>query len=347
MRRIVKTTQGTSATLLNSMITEKAAKGEHIYNLAAGDPNLDPPMTLIGGLQAAAREKIHNYTESQGLYNLRAKIDEPDRVIIANGAKQLLYMALMATCKPGDIVLIIGPCWSSYFEICKMLQLKCWYKEELPESIMYNVSAVLFNNPNNPTGRVYDRQFCDDLLMKCAKADCWLISDEIYSDIIYDDTPFYSLKNKDRNIIYINGFSKAYSITGWRFGYAVAESDVIKQMTFIQSQMSGPPNTITQYAILNNWDYHKILDINIYKERRDIIAEGNDFLTQYKPAAGFYYYIPVESSSLEICKKFLKDYNIALTPGDEYGRPNTIRLSFAAVNSEELKIIKPYIDTIK
>lgn len=346
MKKIVNVTQGTSATLLNSMIAEKAAQGEHIYNLAAGDPNLDVPLGFIGGLHYCSKRGLHNYTESQGLYNLRAQIDIPERVIISNGAKQLLYMSLMAVASPGDRIIVFGPCWSSYFEICKMLKLIPIYMEELPYVIPSDIAAVLFNNPNNPTGRVYDKSFCDKLYNLCLAADCWLISDEIYSDIIYDDTPFYSMKNK-KNVIYISGFSKSYCLTGWRFGYAIAEPEVIKQITLIQSQMSGPPNTIIQHAILKNWGYWYKPDINIYKERRDLIAENNDFLMKYKPAAGFYYYIPITGNSFEFCKDFLNKYNIALTPGDEYGRAGTIRLSFAAVNFEELKIIKPYLDTIK
>ena len=87
MKKINQITQGTSATLLNSIIAEKKLKGEYIYNLAAGDPNIEPPMTFFGGLQYATKYKIHNYCESQGVYTLRALIDEPDRVIISNGAK--------------------------------------------------------------------------------------------------------------------------------------------------------------------------------------------------------------------------------------------------------------------
>lgn len=346
MKKIVSVTKGTSATKLHSMIQEKKAKGEHIYNLAAGDPNLSLPAAFKGGLDDCSKNAIHNYTESQGLYELRQHIDDPARVIIANGAKQLLYMALMATCEPGDKVMIFGPCWSSYFEICRMLKLIPIYIEELPWIIPGDIAAVLFNNPNNPTGRVYNKEFCDKLYNLCLAADCWLISDEIYSDIIYDDITFESMKNK-KNVIYINGFSKNYCLTGWRFGYAIADQEIIRQMTLLQSQISGPPNTITQYAILKNWGYWQKPDINIYKERRDIIAENNEFLTKYKPAAGFYYYLPITGSSIEFCKEFLDKYNIALTTGDEYGRTNTIRLSFAAVNSEELKIIKPYLDTIK
>jgi len=136
-------------------------------------------------------------------------------------------MTLMATCEPGDTVLIIGPCWSSYFEICHMLHLRVWYKNDLPRHIFNSVSAVLFNNPNNPTGRVYDKEFCDKLHQVCVECNCWLISDEIYSDIVYDNIHLESMKNKE-NVIYINGFSKNYCLTGWRFGYAISDSELIK-----------------------------------------------------------------------------------------------------------------------
>ena len=193
--------------------------------------------------------------------------------------------------------MIVGPCWSSYFEICKILKLDIVYTEELPQIIFGDIAAVLFNNPNNPTGKVYSKEFCEKLHNLCLAANCWLISDEIYADIIYDNITFYSLKNK-KNVIYISGFSKSHSLTGWRFGYAIAEPEVIQQMTLIQSQISGPPNTVTQYAIMKNWEFHPNIDINIYQERRDIIAENNEFLTKYKPAAGFYYYLPLKEDAI-------------------------------------------------
>lgn len=337
---------------IDAMVKEMRAAGEPIVNLSAGDPNVPVPDMLIGGLHAVSRQKYSNYTSAQGLLNLRAQIDEdPDRVLIANGAKQLIYMALMATCNPGDKVVIMSPCWSSYFEIATMLGLDIIKMDNVYEldKITNAVSAVLINNPNNPTGCVYGSNFMEELYNKCLEMDCWLISDEIYKDIIYENPEdFISLRGRE-NVIYIDGLSKTYGITGWRFGYAVADPAIIHQMTLLQSQMSGPPNTIVQEAVLHGWGYIQKPDINIYKERRDFIASLNPRFMNLRPQAGFYFYIPLDhgvKDSTQWCKDTLKYSKIALTPGDEYGRPKTFRLSFASCTMEELQRVAPTLSKL-
>ena len=345
MKQIVQVTNGTSATRLHSLIQEGKDSGKKIYNLAAGDPNIPLRAAFYDALYTNIEYGIHRYTESQGLLSLRSKIDDPDRVIITNGAKQAIYMALMATCRPGDKVAIIGPAWSSYFEMCKMLQLEVQQCGYWP-IIKADTAAVIFNNPNNPTGFVYDKDFCEELIRLCKNANCWLISDEIYDHLIYEDIEFYSLKNKE-NVIYINGFSKTYSLTGWRFGYAVADPEVIKQMTLIQSQISGPPNSLTQYAMDAYWGvFPPQNNKEILKKRRDFIANINKKFNKHKPQAGLYFYVPVKENSFELCERFINDYGIVLTPGDEYGIEHTIRLSFAAIELKELEEIKDILATI-
>lgn len=343
MKNINRQTEGTAATIFNSMAQDK---NEHIYNLSAGDLNLDYSPLLKGGISSAIKQNIHNYSSTQGLLSLRKKINyNPNQVLITNGAKSAIFTALMATCKAGDEVQIIGPAWPSYIEMCKLLGLKHnLILDNNLNHITKNTSAVIINNPNNPTGKVYSEKEINLLHKHCIKANCWIISDECYSDIIYDNKEFYSLKNKE-NTIYINSFSKSMSISGWRFGYAIGPEDVIKQMTLIQSQINGPPNSLIQYAILKNYDYLTPIELTELNKRRELLASINQNFYDSKPDGGLYFYMYLnEYKSLNVVKELFEKYNILTTPGDQYGDSNTIRLSFANITLKELETILPILD---
>ena len=361
MPEVRKVTYGTSANGLDSIAKQRISMGDKLYNLAAGDPNTFPDPAFMAGLMEAAKLNIHQYSPVQGDLLLRERLnhEQPERVLISNGAKQLIYMALMATCKPCDKVVIVGPCWPSYVEICKLLDLdytrvvQASTEDYVPdinmvETACYGAKAILFNNPCNPTGHVYDKEYVKELERIVKEKDMWLIDDEIYSDIIYNEwtrEDFYTPENES-NVIYINGFSKCFSLTGWRFGYAIGPEEVIDQMTKIQSQMSGPPNTVMQYAINAAWGHVEKDDLAIYRERRDLLCTMSPLFRAHRPTAGFYFYLPIKGDPNALCKKYLQDYRIVMTPGSEYGIYNTIRISFANITKEEIMEIAPYLSLI-
>lgn len=352
MRR-VNIVKMTSAMDIDSRAKE-LAKYHKVYNLSAGDPNILLDTAIVQSYKQIKINNSHNYCSSQGIYELRQKLGKPENVLISNGAKELIYLALLSVTRPCDEVVLIGPCWSSYVSVCKMLNLN--YKlligdeehqyvpslDQIDEAITRDTSAVLFNNPNNPTGVVYNVGTVSVLSFLCKQRDVWLISDEIYSDLIYENKRFTSLKGES-NVIYINGFSKSYGLTGWRIGYAIAPINVIEAMTACQSQISGPPNTLVQKIILNCYDKLKPTDTSVYKERIKILAECDEFFDKRRPEGGLYFYLPTNRDSYKLCEEMLEQHHIALTPGDEYGVPNTIRLSISSISTVDLIEILPIL----
>jgi len=343
---------------------KELSKTKKIYNLSAGDPNIQLQDELIDSYYILDVNRTKNYCSSQGLIELRKLIHpNTNQVMISNGAKQLIYLALRVATNPSDEVVIIGPCWPSYMRICDILGIKYTLvvgdeknnyiptASDIEEAITDKTAAILINNPNNPTGVVYDDWVIDKLLDEANKHDCYLISDEIYKDIIFDERKFYSLRKyvgKSERVIVIDGFSKSCSVTGWRIGYAIASDNVISAMTNFQSQISGPPSTLAQKLIYECYEKLKS-NPNIYKERVDAIDSLNSIFRRHKPDGGFYYYIPIAEhwrNSDECCKTMLVKHGIALTPGDEYGVERTVRISIASIDLDDLNEIKQHLSKI-
>lgn len=357
MRKLKRIINGSDAMKLNSKIKEMAGK---IYNLAADDPigPAEEPWELA--LSSLANEKKYNhYGNYQGNLELRKYLwDNPEEVLISNGAKSLLYYSLACITDPGDTVLVIGPCWSSYIKICQILQLRVlmylpfpcdgsWNNDIIQLDKYFNskISCVILNNPSNPTGVVEGKYFINGLIDLCREFDTWLLADEIYDKFVYEGD-FESCLGKDDRVIYINGFSKSCAVPGWRIGYCIAQKELINNMALLQSQIAGPPNTIMQAAALNALPYTKfdIAERNHYKEIRDYLCSINPLFNIYKPYGGFYFYLPVKNEE-EICN-YLAEHNIIVTPGHEYGINNTIRVSFANTTLKDLKEIEPYLVAI-
>lgn len=349
-----------SVTPTEAMLVDTLAKSlpGRVYNLAAGDPNLPLCDALQNAYLTADLDATHRYGSSVGLPPLRSKLwENPDEVIIANGAKQLIYMSLAAVTKPGDNVVIIGPCWASYMRICDILGLKYMLLTGTPENryvpdeesfraaIGPETAAVLINSPNNPTGVIYSDRYVSELLDAVRMSDSWLIMDEIYGCI--SDHPVKSLRG-EKDVIVIDGFSKALNITGWRLGYAVACPEIIRSMTGIQSQMSGPPSTLIQSIVNEAYDKLEYSSFEDYRERIDVLCSVPKFAAA-RPDSGFYFYIPIDErwkSSRELCEYLLREYSIAITPGDDYGVERTVRISVASENADSLREIADKLSII-
>ena len=355
MKRLKKITQ-TSAMAID--VLAKSLPGK-IYNLAAGDPDLPVCRALEDACRSNDPGDSHRYGSSQGDPQLRAKLRKnPAEVILANGAKQLIYMALAAVTRPGDTVVLIGPCWASYMKICELLGLRCTLaigeKEEhfvpsaalLETLITPETAAVLINNPNNPTGVVYPEDYMCSLLNLVRKNDTYLISDEVYRYLADpQQVKLVPTLRGEKNVITIDGFSKCLNITGWRLGYAIASAELIETMTGIQSQISGPPNTMIQKIVCDAWENLQFTDYEAYRKRMELLGQLENF-RPYRPRAGFYYFLPIADhwkNSRELCEYMLKEHCIAVTPGDDYGVERTVRVSAAAVNEEDLREILAFL----
>lgn len=349
-----------SVTPTEAMIADIRAKSlpGRVYNLSAGDPDLPPCDALKEAYYSSNLNTTHRYCSSAGLPALREKLwKNTDEVIISNGAKQLIYMSLSAVTQPGNEVVIIGPCWTSYMRICSLLGLRfnlltgAAENRYIPDisqikaAVTKNTAAVLMNTPNNPTGAVYPDEFVHEVLDVVRANDSRLITDEIYRYI--SDVPFHTLRG-EKDVIVIDGFSKSLSVTGWRLGYAIASKEIIDAMIGIQSQMSGPPGTLMQSILLSAFDTLRYSTFDDYRERVDVLCDIPKF-SAARPQGGFYFYVPICSnweSSAALCEKMLMQHSIALTPGDDYGVARTVRISVASEPVEALREIKELLTEI-
>jgi len=346
-------------------------KGKDIINLGGGEPDFDTPRHIIeAGIKAINEGKTH-YVSSLGIPELRSLISkklknenglsyDPDEIIVSPGAKFSLYAAITALIDKGDEVIIFDPSWVSYEPIVQLaggisvhISLKrennfLISKETILEKITPNSRMILLNTPNNPTGRILTISELSAIAEVAKEKDLLVVSDEIYEKIIYDGNKHVSIGTLedmiDRTIV-INGFSKAYAMTGWRLGYVAAKGNLTKQILKVQQHAVTCAASFAQYAGIAALEgSQKIVNemVSMYKTRRDIITEGLNSLPGVvcdSPEGAFYSFPNISGtgmSSMEFSDLLLTNAGVAVTPGVAFGQSGEghIRLSFA--NSTEL-----------
>ena len=364
-------------------IKEKAlelkAKGFDVVDVTAGEPDFNTPeMACQAGIHAI-NDGFTKYTANTGIPELRQKIAEklqkdnqltytPNQIVVSSGAKQSILNALFAIVSSGQEVVIADPYWVSYPEqvkiadgIPKIINTSSnHYKmntKMLENAITKNTVAVILNSPSNPTGVVYTPEELEDLAVVLQKHDVWIISDEIYEKIIYDGLEHKSIAtyaNLYEKTILINGFSKAYSMTGWRIGYAAAPINVVKAMSKIQSHYTSNASSISQKAALGalNSPENEIIEMRkIFEERRDFIKsqlDSRSYMSYILPQGAFYFFINISASfgsningnainnSVDFSSYLTENHYVVTVPGIAFGADEFIRLSFAA-SMEQLK----------
>lgn len=287
-----------------------------------------------------------------------------DQIIVSNGAKQSVGFALLAILDKGDEVIIPAPFWVSYPEMVKLgegvpviirTRFEDEYKltpEQLEKAITPRTKALILCSPSNPTGSCYTRdelKALADVLIKHPHV--YVLSDEIYEYIVFDD-PHVSIGEAEPAIvpqlILVNGFSKGFAMTGWRLGYMAGPLDVVKALSKIQSQETSAPSTISQKA--GEAAYNTGLDAVLkmkesFQQRRDFMVDAINKIPGvrcFKPGGAFYVFPDVSSylgsttstgqiveTSTDLVMYLLENYGIATVPGDAFGEPNGIRLSYA------------------
>ncbi|SMO70229.1 pyridoxal phosphate-dependent aminotransferase [Gracilimonas mengyeensis] len=300
------------------------------------------------------------------------KLDfEPSQIICSNGAKQSVGFSILSLVNPGDEVIIPAPYWVSYPEmVClaegESVTVRTSFEhnfkltpEQLEEAITPKTKALILCSPSNPTGAQYTEEELKDLAEVLRKhPDVYVISDEIYEYIVFDRDHVGILNVapdlKDR-VLLINGFSKGFAMTGWRLGYLAGPSEIVSAVAKIQSQETSAPSSISQKAgeaaYTNSLDeVHKMRDQ--FKERRDYLIEtlnSFDGVSCFTPGGAFYVFPDISAyigaqkpdgetieSSTDLCLYLLDEYGLALVPGDAFGEPNGVRLSYAA-SKEDLE----------
>jgi aspartate aminotransferase len=364
---------------LTLQIAAEAGKDPEVMNLSVGEPDFPTPDPIKEAGIAAIKTNFTKYTAGSGIPDLRKAVAErvsretgiprkPEEVVVSSGAKHSISSTILALVDVGEKVLIPTPCWLSYPEMVLLAQ---GYPIELPTTqeegfrvrpaqleaaLATNPKLIILNSPSNPTGAIYHKKHLDALVPILKASGVLVISDEIYDKMLYDGVSYTSLASYPEirdQVILINGVSKAYCMTGWRIGWAVAHADIIRQVGIVQSQMTSSACSISQKAAveaLRRPDSELAPMLAAFQERRDrALVMLNDIPgVKCPPPEGAFYlfpyvdtYLPPVKAGMEkpdrtmaLARYLLRQHKVAVIPGCAFGDDNHIRLSFAAATEK-------------
>ena len=365
---------------VTKMAAEMKAAGQDIIGLGAGEPDFDTPDHIKNAAIEAIKNGETKYTAVDGTPALKKAIAKKfykdnsikyniDEIIVSVGGKQVLYNALMSSINPGDEVIIPSPFWVSYPDMVSLAggvpiivegKEKNNFKiqpEDIRDKISTKTKWIIINSPSNPTGSSYSAEELRDIgNLLLEYENIFVMSDDIYEKIIYDDFKFFSLAEvvpelKDR-ILTVNGVSKAYAMTGWRIGYAGGPKHLITAMSKLQSQSTSNPSSISQAAALAALEGPEefLLERNEkFKTRRDMVVnmlnECNG-LSCIKPSGAFYVYPSCSGiigkvskegklieNSIDFSSYLLESVGVAVVPGSAFGADPFFRISYATSDS--------------
>jgi aspartate aminotransferase len=362
----IKSVQPSATLGITSKAKAMKAKGIDVVSFGAGEPDFDTPDYIKqAGIEAIKSGKT-KYTPSIGTIELREAICRkfhsfkglyytPNDIIVSNGAKHSLYNLFQALCNEGDEVIVIAPYWVSYIEQIRLAQarpvvldtnadegfkINC---DKLAKSLTARTRAVIINSPSNPTGCLYDESELAAIINVLKGKDIKIISDEIYDRLVYDGlkavSPATLTENgKDMTII-VNGVSKTYSMTGWRIGYiATNDTTLIKAISNLQDHSSSNPSSISQEAafaaIEREDDSVERMRIEFEKRRNYMIERIGEMpgISCFRPSGAFYCFVDmskIAKDTLTLADRLLDEAKVAVVPGEGFGKPGYIRLSFA------------------
>lgn len=352
------------------------AEGIDICGFGAGEPDLDTPEHIKAAAIASLEGGFTKYTPSSGIPELRQAIAEKfaaengidykaSQIIVSNGAKQSCFNAIMAVCSPEDEVIIPAPYWLSYPEMVRLAgaepvivqtsQENAWKitADEFANAMTPRTRMIILNSPGNPTGSVYTREELEAIVEVAAEEDILILSDEIYEKLIYDDAAHVSVASLSQTAydltITVNGFSKAYAMTGWRLGYLGAPEQIAKAIDSLQSHSTSNPCSFAQYGGLAavKGDQQCVNDMreefNIRREYMLDRLSKIPRISAVRPLGAFYVLVNIRDlglTSQNFADRLLSKANVAVVPGVAFGDDRTIRLSYAT----SLDVIKRGLD---
>jgi aspartate aminotransferase len=341
------------------------AEGVDVCGFGAGEPDFDTPQYIKDAAVQALADGFTKYTPSSGIPELRAAIAEklkkengieykPSQVIVNCGAKHSCFNVILATCQAGDEVIIPAPYWLSYPEMVKLADAspvivetseKNGFKitpEQFRDAMTPATKLIILNSPGNPTGSVYTREELQALAEVALEEDILMLSDEIYEKIVYDGTEFVSLASLSSEIydltITVNGFSKAYAMTGWRLGYIAAPEHIAAAIDSIQSHSTSNATSFAQKGALAGLKGDQSFIgqmVKAFSERRAYIYDRLTKIpgmTCVKPMGAFYVLPNISAfglGSTAFCSKLLDEQKVAAVPGIAFGSDAHMRLSYA------------------
>lgn len=372
--KIAAGVQASTTLVIDSMFKQMKADGLDVVGFGAGEPDFPTPMHIKQAGIDAIDNNLTRYTPAAGLMELRRaacyrlKADcgldyEPEEIVVASGAKHSVYIALMALCNPGDEVVIAAPYWVSYSEMVKQAgaipvivsateaQDFKITAEQLDAAITDNTKVFMLNSPSNPTGMVYTRAELESIAEVCCRRNVYVIADEIYCNLVYDNLEFVSFASlgadiKERTIV-VNGVSKSYAMTGWRIGYTASNRELAKVMSNYLSHSTSAPSTISQQAAITalvgpQEDIYEMR--RAFEARRDHLVERMnhiDGVSCIKPQGAFYVMMNMQNfigksmygrmiqSAEEFAQLFLEKGLVATVPCTAFAAPGFLRWSYA------------------
>jgi aspartate aminotransferase len=351
------------------------AEGKAVISFAAGEPDFPTPAHIVEAAIAAAKDpKNHRYTPAVGLPELREAIAKKTladsgteitaaQVVVTNGGKQAVYQAFAVLLDPGDEVILPSPYWTTYPEAIALAGGKAVEVfagsdqgylvtiEQLEAARTPKTKALLLGSPSNPTGAVYSKEQIKAIGEWALANEIWVVSDEIYQNVIYDGKRAYSITEvvpgmKDLTIM-VNGVAKSYAMTGWRLGWMAGPLDAMKAAANLQSHLSSNVNNIAQRAAIaaltGPQDEIKAM-VDAFDRRRHLAVAELGKISNWlapMPEGAFYVYSDVRgllgkswggkviNTSLELCDYILDAAEVALVPGEAFGPSGYVRMSYA------------------
>ncbi|HXI50125.1 MAG TPA: pyridoxal phosphate-dependent aminotransferase [Candidatus Saccharimonadales bacterium] len=351
--------------VIDAKAKQMKADGQDVVGFGAGEPDFDTPKHIKDAAIRALNEGFTKYTPSSGIPELRQAIADKfkrengltyksSQVIVSSGGKHSCYNVILATCEPGDEVLIPSPYWLSYPEMVKLAGAtpvimpttdQTEFKvtpAQLRAAITPNTRLFILNSPSNPTGSVYHPDEIRALGDICVEKGVLIMSDEIYEHLLYDGAVHRSVASfspaHQEHTILVHGFAKAWSMTGWRLGFLAAPEPIAKAIDAVQSHSTSNPTSFAQkgaVAALNGPQDHLPGWLAEYARRRNYAwkaLNGMPGVTCVNARGAFYLFPNIAKLGLkssEFCSRLLEAEKVAAVPGIAFGADDYIRLSYA------------------
>jgi aspartate aminotransferase len=361
---------------IDSKAKAMKSEGIDVCGFGAGEPDFDTPEHIKAAAIAALEAGFTKYTPSSGIPELRQAIADkflidngidykPSQIIVSDGAKHSCYNAILATCQPGDEVIIPAPYWLSYPEMVRLAgadpvfvhtkEENGWKltADEFENAMTPRTKMIILNSPGNPTGAVYTKEELDSLGKVAAEEEILILSDEIYEKLVYDESKHFSIAALGQEYydltITVNGFSKSYAMTGWRLGYLGAPEPIAKAIDSIQSHSTSNACSFAQRGALAaiKGDQQPVIDMrDEFNLRREYMLERiakMPHVSVVRPNGAFYVLVNVSQlglTSQNFADRLLSKANVAVVPGIAFGDDRTVRLSYAT----SLDVIKKGMD---
>jgi len=377
-----------------SRAKELASKGFDVISFGVGQPDIPTPQFLVDEGKKALDERFTGYTETEGIRELREAITEylntrygsdvkPDEVVVTIGTKGAAYLAMAAYVRPGDEVIVTDPTYPVYSELPKLLGARPVYAplkwlggesgfsldiDLIHELITSRTRGIAIVNPHNPTGAVFSSREVEGIMNLARDYNLLVIADEIYDNFLYEDADFksfISFPDWRDHVLYCNGFSKTFSMTGWRLGYLVARREVAKVLTKLAVNTWSCPPSIAQKvcikAVRSDWSFVKEM-VSLFDKRRRILYEELKQIKGFEVwrGKGAFYLFPKISEILEatglgveaFVTRLMEEKHVVVLPGTafpkEFGK-NFIRFSYAVSEErivEGVKRIREFVENL-